>query len=490
MEVVGSSKLGEGNRSVIGRQEVMDLAREFGLDPNVVEKDYVLGWLLAGIFNHAALNSTWVFKGGTCLKKCYFETYRFSEDLDFTITDAGHLQKEFLVAVFGEIARWIYDWTGIEVPAETVRVEIYENPRGRISVQGRIGYRGPLQRGGDPARIKLDLTDDEVLVLEPVTREVHHPYSDRPADGIHALCYSYEEVFAEKLRALAERERPRDLYDVIHLYRHTDVRPDRSSLMQALQKKCEFKGIAVPTIASLESKPERVELEAEWANMLGRQLPELPPFEQFWRELPDVFAWLRGAPEQPALASIPAMGAVDTAWQPPSMVQAWHATVPLEVIRFAAANRLCVDLGYQGTHRLVEPYSLRRTMEGFLLLHAVKHETAEARSYRVDRIESATVTRTTFVPKFAIELTPSGPLVAPPSARRSSGLAGPPFGPQSVSRTPKSRTLRSGPTYIVQCSYCRKKFARKEYTTGLNAHKDKRGYPCPGRIGHVVSTKY
>lgn len=162
MEVVGSSELGEGNRGVIGRQEVMDLAREFGLDPNVVEKDYVLGWLLAGIFNHAALNSTWVFKGGTCLKKCYFETYRFSEDLDFTITDTGHLQKEFLVAAFGEIARWIYDQTGIEVPAETVRVEIYENPRGRISVQGRIGYRGPLQRGGDPARIKLDLTDDEV----------------------------------------------------------------------------------------------------------------------------------------------------------------------------------------------------------------------------------------------------------------------------------------------------------------------------------------
>jgi predicted nucleotidyltransferase component of viral defense system len=59
----------------------MDFAREFGLDPNIVEKDYVLGWLLAGIANNASLKSKWVFKGGPCLKKCYFETYRFSEDL-------------------------------------------------------------------------------------------------------------------------------------------------------------------------------------------------------------------------------------------------------------------------------------------------------------------------------------------------------------------------------------------------------------------------
>ena len=65
---------------MINRQEVIELAREFGLDPNVVEKDYVLGWLLAGIFSQDVLRSAWVFKGGTCLKKCYFETYRFSED--------------------------------------------------------------------------------------------------------------------------------------------------------------------------------------------------------------------------------------------------------------------------------------------------------------------------------------------------------------------------------------------------------------------------
>lgn len=490
MALVDTGKLGEGESEVISRQEISDLAREFGLNPNIVEKDYVLGWLLAGIFNHPALRSAWAFKGGTCLKKCYFETYRFSEDLDFTLTNAEHLKQEFLTPVFTEITQWIYDQTGIEIPADTVRFEFYENPRGRLSAQGKVGYRGPLQRGGDPARVKLDLTDDEILVLEPIMREVHHPYSDKPPEGIHALCYSYEEVFAEKVRALAERERPRDLYDVLHLYRHSGSRPDRELLMQTLEQKCAFKGIPVPTMASLENKPERVELEAEWASMLGHQLPELPPFDQFWHELPEVFDWLHGKPEKAMLAPIPSEAGVDTAWQPPPMVHAWHAAVPLEVIRFAAANRLCVELGYNGSRRIVEPYSLRRTRDGHLLLHAVKHDTGEARSYRVDRITSATPTKTTYVPKYAIELTPSGPLTVPPSIRRSSGIGA--LGLGSVRPASRRRPARSdlGPTYVVECSYCGKRFSRKKYGTNLNPHKDKHGYPCHGRTGYLVDTKY
>ena len=55
----------------------------------------MLGWLLAGIYAQPTLSENWVFKGGTCLKKCYFETYRFSEDLDFTLIDATQLRQAF-----------------------------------------------------------------------------------------------------------------------------------------------------------------------------------------------------------------------------------------------------------------------------------------------------------------------------------------------------------------------------------------------------------
>jgi predicted nucleotidyltransferase component of viral defense system len=93
---------------VIDRLELLELAREFSLRPDVVEKDYALGWLLAGIGQHPDISQAWVFKGGTCLKKCYFETYRFSEDLDFTLIDPSHLDGNFLLKVSEEIAEWVY----------------------------------------------------------------------------------------------------------------------------------------------------------------------------------------------------------------------------------------------------------------------------------------------------------------------------------------------------------------------------------------------
>ena len=74
---------------MIPQRELATLRAEWSLDQGVIEKDYVLGWLLSGISANPELARTWVFKGGTCLRKCYYETYRFSEDLDFTIIDKG-----------------------------------------------------------------------------------------------------------------------------------------------------------------------------------------------------------------------------------------------------------------------------------------------------------------------------------------------------------------------------------------------------------------
>ena len=129
---------------MIDRRETLEMGRELSLAPQVVEKDYALGWLLAGIYHHPALREVWIFKGGTCLKKCYFETYRFSEDLDFTLTDETHLNESFLKQTFAEVAGWIYEQCGMEIPLDTLAFEVYTNPRGKASVAGKVGYRGPL----------------------------------------------------------------------------------------------------------------------------------------------------------------------------------------------------------------------------------------------------------------------------------------------------------------------------------------------------------
>ena len=49
-----------------------------GIPWEVLERDYILSWILAGIYQVPALRDTLVSKGGTALKKCYFGDYRFS----------------------------------------------------------------------------------------------------------------------------------------------------------------------------------------------------------------------------------------------------------------------------------------------------------------------------------------------------------------------------------------------------------------------------
>ena len=72
---------------MIGRADIDDRVRAWGLREDVVEKDYVLGWVLWSIGVDPVLGGTWIFKGGMCLKKCYNVTSRFSEDLDFTVVE-------------------------------------------------------------------------------------------------------------------------------------------------------------------------------------------------------------------------------------------------------------------------------------------------------------------------------------------------------------------------------------------------------------------
>lgn len=284
--------------------------------------------------------------------------------------------------------------------------------------QGKLGYRGPLApRAGGLPRIKLDLTADERVVLAPARFAVFHPYTDSTDVEFEALAYSYEEAFAEKVRALAERTRPRDLYDVVNLYRNSNARPAAPVLLDVLTQKCAFKEIPVPALEHLEQ--HKAGLAGSWDSMLKHQLPALPVMETYWDVLPDFFAWLQtgAAPEEP-LSYVLADGEYIVHEHTLRLPLRASIQSHLEIIRFCAANRLCVLLKYGGKTRRIEPYSLRRTQLGDFLLHAWNTDANQHRSYRLDRIEGASMTSQSFSPRYLVELTPEGPFSVKRSKRR------------------------------------------------------------------------
>jgi predicted nucleotidyltransferase component of viral defense system len=456
---------------VITRADIIDRVKEWGLREDVVEKDYVLGWVLWGIGADTELETRWVFKGGTCLKKCYIETYRFSEDLDFTVLPGPTMTETAVTAALARVIARVGEASGIDF---AVRPPALRMRPDSASLEGRIYYRGPRATPSE-ASIKIDLSLTETTARPPVLRPISHPYPDALPKPALVRCYSFDELFAEKLRAMGERGRPRDLYDIVNLYWRGDLRPHGPLIREALAEKCRTKGVPVPTLAALDGAATRANLETEWENMLGHQLPALPPFESFWGEMAGLFAWLEGTGGGDLPAAMAAEGEEDATWSPPATAWTWGMGVALEPIRFAASNHLCVELGYHGSRRVIEPYSLRRTRTGQLLLHALHAGDGQHRTYRVDRIESVQVTTRPFRPVYLIEFAASGPMSAPPAR-----------GNRAVAR---SRS-RLGTTYIVQCPSCDRTFRRTTRSTDLHAHKDADGYPCHGRRGYLVDEVY
>lgn len=391
---------------MISRAGLQERAREWGLTEEVVEKDYVLGWLLWAIGSDPAFAAQWIFKGGTCLKKCFVETYRFSEDLDFTVLEDGPLEADGLMPVLVGLLDRLEQQTGLTL---TSRAPLLRMRPGSRSAEGRIYYRGPRGAPGE-ARVKLDLTYDETVVEPTLRREIAHEYDDElPGDG-SVRCYAFPEVFAEKLRALGQRTRPRDLYDVVNLSRRADLRGNRDQVMAVLTQKCAYKGISVPTLEEVTSEGKIADLRADWEAMLAHQLPVLPPIDEFIDALQDVFAWL-GGEDLVELEPAPSLREeLEPEWVAPATISRWPGGAPLEQIRFAGANHLLVELEYQGSRRLIEPYALRRSKAGKFLVYAIKAESGEVRAYRVDRIEGVRVTETPFAPRYAIELSVALPV--------------------------------------------------------------------------------
>ena len=451
---------------MVEKNEILKMAKGLDLNPDTVEKDYILGWMLYGINNHYKI-SEWAFKGGTSLKKCFFETYRFSEDLDFTIIKKSHLNENFLLKTFKDISDFLYEKVGIEFFNDRLKFKIIEKINGKFSAQGKIYYNGPLQRKKNVVSIKLDLTNDEVLVLNTQKQKVHHPYTDEPKNKISANCYSFEEVIAEKIRALGQRARPRDLYDVIQFFRNRNLIDNPILVYNVLQKKCSYKKIQIPTYIDIQEHEKIDELKPQWKHMLTQQLPHLPPYNSYWQDLPPFFDWLNGHLVEDKLVSISEKDEI--IFHPGRIRDSQTTNFLVHKIQFAAANRVCIKLRYHNKTRTVEPISFRTARSGNRLFYGFERNVNHPKAYSTSEIQSVEITNIVYKEKYPIEINTSGFISIPPTRK-----------PLRISKNIKDRK------FVYKCQICGKIFYRKKRNSKLNPHKNKDGKTCYGQVGILI----
>ena len=187
---------------MILQKEIIEKAQEWKVPPDTVDKDYVLGHFLSVFVAH--YKDDLVFKGGTCLRKCYIKNYRFSEDLDFTALNKNFVLDQKTVQ---NIAKDTEERTGIQFSVDKVKPLLFKDkPKG---YQVYIKYWGanhsknqrPLPSNRWHTKIKLEISTDEVLLLDTEAKDIMHPYSDELTGENQSNCYSPNEVVAEKLRA-------------------------------------------------------------------------------------------------------------------------------------------------------------------------------------------------------------------------------------------------------------------------------------------------
>lgn len=466
---------------MIRKQGILDRAAEWGLRPEVVEKDYVLGWLLAAIAS-SDVGTLWILKGGTCIKKCFLETYRFSEDLDFSLLPEAPYSVEAIGAALHEILPGLHERSGIEFPLDLVDVRPRRNKQGQETFQARIAYNGPLAIPGYP-RVLLDITQNEPVFDPPDARAVLHPYPDELPRDSRVLTYTFAELLAEKTRALYERARPRDLYDVVYLLENAADAFDSANVQALFRRKCQVKQLTAPSVSEvMQLVRDAEELRSEWRNMLGHQLPMLPSLDSLITRLPRLLTWidLPAAVMPDAALATPsrAEGEVVVA---PQGIRSWGTGLRLETIRFAGSNRLMIEFDYNSRHRIAEPYSLRRAeTTGNLLLYAWEDGATHIKAFIVGKMSGIRVTNQGFTPRYRIEFTATGPALVPRTST-SAGVRG--------SRRPDARRARSrkpGRTYLFRCPYCQKTFKRCKNDSKLRKHKTKDGFACPGRTGYLL----
>lgn len=204
----------------------------------MVEQDLIISRALVDLYNHQEIADALVFRGGTALNKIYIDPpARYSEDIDLVQIRPG------AIGPLMNAIRNSLDWLG-------------EPKRKLTERSAKLVYRY-TSLNNTPAKLKIEINTTEHFTLNPLKIIDYQVNSEWFTGTTQMLTYELEELMATKVKALYERRKGRDLFDlwlvldrglvdpfkVLELMKSycdkTDVKITRALFERSLHEKCQ-----------------------------------------------------------------------------------------------------------------------------------------------------------------------------------------------------------------------------------------------------------
>lgn len=462
---------------MISKDEIEAKATQFEIHAANVERDYVFGWLLAGIYSVSPLKDLLILKGGNCFRKAYFATTRFSNDLDFSTESA--VDPNLLLSELNRVCGFIHEHTGVVFETERNRADLKQEIDQKKRVyEARLYFKDFY---GNPETItisvRMDITEFDRIYLPVQTRKLIHPYSDNGVCTADLRCIKLEEMLATKLKCLLQRRHLADLYDYVYaIFVNHELQVVRTEVVSTFFRKTIFQRQPRVVSGLLLGLPLQA-FKDVWKKYIVCPREAVIDFEVAVQHFVENITALFGE-------AAPSFG--------PSIYFPAQMRNP---IIDAGSEKKLLAITYDGIRREVEPYALafKQRTDGHAEEYLYVWDRTGGRTSQTGiktfvsaRVQGIEPLAETFEPRFEIELAKAG-------EQWNKSYFGKPFG----SRVPgvpgvARRMAARGPRmiYVLQCSYCGKSFKRTRNTTQLRKHTDGFGNRCFGRRGFLVNQYY
>lgn len=230
-----------------------------------IEQDLIISRALVAIYNDDYLRENLAFRGGTALHKLFMSPQpRYSEDIDLVQVKAGPIKET-------------YDHLR-EVLAFLGEPKVKQKQHNNTLIYRLVSSSEPSV----PMHLKVEINCKEHFSVWPLQTVPFNVENDWFSGHCEILTYQFDELIGTKLRALYQRRKGRDLFDLYKALTTTDV--DYNKVVESYLKYMDFVVDHIPTykefIANMDEKMQDDEFLGDTAGLL-RVGEEFDPHEAY-----------------------------------------------------------------------------------------------------------------------------------------------------------------------------------------------------------------